>query len=320
MKETGRRSAERRLGISATGVLKRLTERASFFLMHRTFDFWQRLGFHFTRNHFYGPVPDTRALPDSLWTQHSELVGIDLQVEEQLDLIETFRRNFGAEYEALPRAEEGSAAHFYLENDLFGWMDAVIYYCIIRQWKPRRIVEVGSGLSTLLAATALDRNREEGIDGAITAIDPYPREYLRPMLEDKAELLTQEVQTVPLSRFTTLDRGDVLFIDSSHVLKIGSDVEFEYLEVIPRLKRGVLVHSHDIFLPAQYPEDWVKRQRRFWNEQYLLQAFLAFNSSFEVVWSGSFMHAAHSDVLNGAFGIYEPSHRPPGSFWFRRVS
>jgi hypothetical protein len=265
-------------------------------------------------------VPDTRHLPSALWAEASELVGIDLRVEEQLRLIETFRRHFSAEYEALPRTPEGNAGCFYLENDLFGWLDAVVYYCVIRNFKPKRIVEVGSGLSTLLAVSALDRNREEGVDGAITAIDPYPRDYLLPILLDRSELLIQEVQAVPISRFTSLDRGDLLFIDSSHVLKIGSDVQFEYLEVIPRLKPGVLVHSHDIFLPTHYPEDWVKREKRFWNEQYLLQAFLAFNTSFEVVWSGSFMHAAHSDVLDEAFGIYEPSHHPPGSFWFRRVS
>jgi hypothetical protein len=104
------------------------------------------------------------------------------------------------------------------------------------------------------------------------------------------------------------------------VLRIGSDVQYEYLEVIPRLKPGVLVHAHDIFLPAHYPEDWVKREQRFWNEQYLLQSFLAFNSAFEVLWSGSFMHLTHSEILDRAFEIYEPSHRSPGSFWFRRIS
>jgi hypothetical protein len=196
----------------------------------------------------------------------------------------------------------------------------VICYCMIRSFKPRRIIEVGSGLSTLLAASALRHNEEEGVHGEITAIDPYPRDNLLPILIDQTELLIQEVQNVPFSRFTSLDRGDVLFIDSSHVPRIGSDVQYEYLEVIPRIRPGVLVHAHDIFLRAHYPEDWVKREKRFWNEQYLLQSFLAFNSSFEVLWSGNFMRLAHSEVLDKALAIYDPSHRSPGSFWFRRVA
>jgi hypothetical protein len=300
--------------------LRRATDRVLSFALDRSFNLWQRIGVHVTPNHFYGPVPDTSALPPALWSSDSELIGIDLRVNHQRELIQRFRTDFGAEYESLPRQPSDVVGQFYLENDLFGWLDAVIYYCMIRSIKPRRVLEIGSGMSTLLAATALDRNREEGAGGRVTAIDPYPQDDLLPFLTDRSELLLQPVQNVPLSRFSALERNDIVFIDSSHVLKIGSDVQYEYLEVIPRVGRGVLVHAHDIFLPSEYPKDWVMVQRRFWNEQYLLQAFLTFNQAFEVVWSGSYMHLKHADVLDEAFGIYEPSHRPPGSFWFRRVS
>ena len=116
-----------------------------------------------------------------------------------------------------------------------------------------------------------------------------------------------------------LEAGDVLFIDSSHMLRIGSDVQFEYLEILPRLKPGVIVHIHDIFLPAEYPRNWVHDKHIFWNEQYLLQAFLAFNASFEVLWGGSWMHLNHPAELESAFQSYKRENQWPGSFWIRRV-
>ena len=111
-----------------------------------------------------------------------------------------------------------------------------------------------------------------------------------------------------------------MFIDSSHVVRIGGDVVFEFLQVLPRLRIGVLVHVHDIFLPAEYARDWVIRQKRFWTEQYLLQAFLAFNSAFEIVWAASYMHMNHPQRLAAAFPSYRPDRCWPGSFWFRRVA
>ena len=110
-----------------------------------------------------------------------------------------------------------------------------------------------------------------------------------------------------------------MFIDSSHVLKIGSDVQYELLEIIPRLKLGVIIHFHDIFLPSEYPREWVMKQHIFWNEQYLLQAFLAFNSSFEVFWSSSFMNARHDDLLDKAFISSRPGSVRPCSFWIHRL-
>jgi len=113
--------------------------------------------------------------------------------------------------------------------------------------------------------------------------------------------------------------GDILFIDSSHVLKVGGDVQYEYLEILPRLKRGVVVHVHDIFLPGEYPNEWVREEHVFWNEQYLLQAFLSFNDSFEVLWAGSFMHRKHPEKLAECFPGYHPASCHPGSFWMRKT-
>jgi hypothetical protein len=131
-------------------------------------------------------------------------------------------------------------------------------------------------------------------------------------------VLPKKVQEIPLSTFAKLERNDVLFIDSSHVLTIGSDVRYEYLDILPRVKPGVLVHCHDIFLPAEYPKEWVLDDHRFWNEQYLLQAFLTFNNEFEVLWAGSYMHLKHPDLLAAAIPSYRQEKCYPKSFWIRR--
>src|SRR5262249_46442361 len=115
-------------------------------------------------------------------------------------------------------------------------------------------------------------------------------------------------------------QNDILFIDSSHVFRVDSDVRFLFLEVLPRLNPGVLIHIHDIFLPYDYPRDWIVKEHRFWNEQYLLHAFLLFNRAFEVLWAGSYMHTRHSDKLKRAFASYDPASVWPGSFWMRRLA
>ncbi len=169
-------------------------------------------------------------------------------------------------------------------------------------------------------AEALLRNAAErsGPAAGVTVIDPHPNEVVRAGFPGLGEVLDEAVEEVPLRRFGALRPNDVLFIDSSHVLRIGGDVQFLYLEVLPRLAPGVLVHIHDIFLPAEYPKRWVLEQFRFLSEQYLLQAFLAFNGEFEVLWAGQFMHLRHPDDLARAFPSYERNRTSPGSFWIRR--
>ena len=134
-----------------------------------------------------------------------------------------------------------------------------------------------------------------------------------------SQLVLSKIQDVPLSEFCSLEENDILFIDSSHVLKVGSDVQHEYLEILPRLKKGVIVHCHDIFLPEEYPKNWVLNNYVFWNEQYLLQAFLSFNESFKVLWAGNYMHLMHSDKLEQIFSSYKKDKVMPGSFWMAKT-
>jgi hypothetical protein len=284
------------------------------------FPLWERMGVHVTPVHFYEPVPDTRELRSDLWSRTSELVGVDLSEDRQLQLLADFRVKFKTECDTLPLDRTGNPSDFYYRNDTFGWVDAAILYCVLRHFKPRTICEIGSGSSTLLTARALAANRGEDprYECDVLTIDPFPSGALKAAASGNVRFREAPVQSVPLAEFEKLRAGDVLFIDSSHVLKTGSDVQWMYLEILPRLAPGVLIHAHDIFLPREYPERWIKKDRRFWNEQYVLQAFLSFNSAFEVLLSAALLHLRHSEVLAQSFAIYDPSHESPGSFWFRR--
>ncbi len=287
----------------------------------KAFLFLQRLGVHVTPNHFYQPVPDTTKLKDNLWSEHSELVGIDINETKQLELLSLFVSRFRTEYEHFPKSKTTVPHEYYLNNGNFESVDAEILYCMIRNFKPRRIFEIGSGYTTYLSAQAVLQNAEEdnSYQCELVAIEPYPNETLKAGFPGLTSLLTKEVQDIPLSEFKKLEEHDILFIDSSHVLKIGSDVQYEYLDILPRLNKGVIIHVHDIFLPAEYPKKWVLHDRRFWTEQYLLQALLAFNSSFEVLWAGSWMHLKYPERLEAAFSSYQRNKTLPGSFWLRRI-
>jgi hypothetical protein len=133
-------------------------------------------------------------------------------------------------------------------------------------------------------------------------------------------LVGTKVQDVPMAVFEELEANDILFIDSSHVVAIGSDTTREVLDIVPRLKPGVLVHFHDIFSPAEYPRGWVLEEHRFWNEQYLVEAFLSFNDRFEILYAGSYLHVSHRDKLEEFSALYRRAGRWSVSLWIRRVS
>jgi len=286
------------------------------------FETWEEHGWHLTPNHFYSPIPDTRVLPDALWQKESELPGIDMRDEEQTAFLREIVERFGDEVNGLPRNRADTAGEYFVDNGAFESVDGEIYYAMIRAHRPARVLEIGAGWSTLLALQALRANRAEGAEGRLLAVEPYPHEFVRAAIgqePEMAKLRDVPVQALPLTVFESLGAGDILFIDSSHVLRIGSDVQYEVLEILPRLRAGVLVHVHDVFLPGEYPRDWVLGpEHRFWNEQYLLQAYLADNPRSTVVWGSSWMHRRHPEDLEKAFASYDRGSRFPGSFWFRR--
>lgn len=301
------------------------------------FNAFQAQGVHVVPNHFYSPVPDTRRIPDRLFAQPSEMPGIDLDLPGQRALMNDFRARFGAEFDAF-RADPLSPADppgaFSLDNGMYGPIDAEVLYGMVRANKPRRIVEIGSGYSTRLSAMAILANQRE--DPAytcdLTCIEPYPSDALRAGFPGLSRLIVEPVEQIPLSTFAGLGQNDILFIDSSHVLKIGSDVQYEFLELLPRVGVGAIVHVHDIFFPFDYPRQWVYGAQRFWTEQYLLQTFLMFNDRFKTLWCGTAALHAYPDDVARCFPSYprelaRPGGRwakgqvcvTPASFWMRRV-
>ena len=286
------------------------------------FPVWERHGFHVTPVHFYQPIPDTESLPETLWDRPSELLGIDMNDSVQLDLLTKHFPRFRDEYEKIPIQPTGEESSFHLNNRLFGGTDALVAYCMVRQFQPQLIIEIGSGLSSVLLAQAAARN--DGSD--LICIEPFPREFVRKGFPGLRSLIEKKVQDIDLEFFSQLESSDLLFIDSSHAVKIGGDVNYLFLEVLPRLKPGVIVHVHDIFLPFEYRRDWVMDEFRFWSEQYLLQAFLTFNSEFEVLMANRYLAHRYLGDLKAAFPSLEELQSTVsnsvrwggGSFWMRR--
>ena len=273
---------------------------------HELFPVWERHGFHVTPVHFHQPIPDTQELAETLWKQPSNLVGIDMNDAIQLNLLRNHLTNFRDEYNNL-RVEPPPG-----QKRPFHGVDALVAYCMVRHFQPRLIIEVGSGFSSLVLGQAAAKNK----NSSLICIDPFPRDFLRDELPGLQSLITKKVQDMDLEFFSQLQSGDILFIDSSHTVKIGGDVNYLFLEVLPRLQPGVIVHVHDIFLPFEYRRDWVLDEFRFWNEQYLLQAFLTFNSEFEVLLANSYLNHYHQEDLKAAFRNL--SSWASGSFWMRR--
>ena len=279
---------------------------------HEIFPVWERHGFHVTPVHFYQPIPDTRSLPENLWGQPSELVGIDMNDSVQLDLLRNRFPKFRDEYEQLPTKPTGESGRFHLNNDFFDGTDALVAYCMVRHFQPRLIIEVGSGFSSLISGEAATKNNSS----ALICIEPFPPDFLRQGFPGLHSLIEKKVEDIALEFFSQLGSSDILFIDSSHTVKIGGDVNYLFLEVLPRLKPGVIVHVHDIFFPFDYRRDWVLGELRFWTEQYLLQAFLSFNSEFEVLMGNSYLAHYYMQDFKATF-----TNSPwwgGGSFWMRR--
>lgn len=239
------------------------------------------------------------------------MVGVDLAPERQLARLAHLANAWRAEYAQFPLTPNGGG--FHLLNGSFGPVDAELLYATLRDVRPRRVIEVGSGNSTRVISLALARNaQDDGTAAEFLSIDPAG-----PVNVPRS--LAARVETVPLDTFASLSANDVLFIDSPHVVTLGGAVSYLFLEVVPRLAPGVWVHVHDIFLPAPYPKEWVRRDYRFYTEQLLLHAFLAFNAVFQVEMMASYFHLAHPTELSAAIPSYDARRDVPGSFWMRRV-
>ncbi len=199
---------------------------------------------------------------------------------------------------------------------MFSKLDAWMLQAMLRHFHPRRVIEVGCGWSSLMTARVNREHFDNSID--FTCVEPYPPDFLRDGIEGISRVIVSPVEQLPVETFLELRAGDFLFIDTSHTIKTGGDVVFLMQEVLPRLADGVIVHIHDIFLPWDYPQEWVLVGRQ-WNEQYAMRAFLSFNSEFEILLGVAWMSHLHADVLAAALPDFPAAYRDGGgSLWIRR--
>jgi predicted O-methyltransferase YrrM len=264
------------------------------------------LGVSVTPSHFYFPVPKLKSFQSKDWTACRPCAALNFRLDEQIERLQKEILPYASECD-FPENADGDDHAFHFNNGFFERIDAEVAYSLVRQRKPRRIIEIGSGNTTLVLAAALERNGAEGYAGEMISIEPHPAPFLKDGLKGLTELIESPVQRVPIDLFRTLRANDILFIDSSHVVSMDSDVLYECLHILPELAPGVLIHFHDVFTPLDYPRKFVMTNLCFWGEQYLLEAFLSFNSAFRVVWSGSAMQKFHPDVLRQAFPAWEGS-------------
>lgn len=267
------------------------------------------------RNHYYEPLFDYRILKKDLRADRN-LPGIDWNVNEQLSLVSKF--NFQEELLEFDMNKEAEDTFFY-NNGFFMSGDAEFYYNIIRHKKPKRIIEIGSGNSTLMAINAIKQNTIDDLDYycELTCIEPYEMPWLEKL---GIKVIRNKVENIEITAFKNLVAGDILFIDSSHVIRPQGDVLYEFLEILPQLNKGVIVHIHDIFSPKDYLNEFIQDHMFMWNEQYLLEAFLSHNKDFKIIGALNYLTHHHRNALAAACPVFaEQKEREPGSFWMERV-
>jgi predicted O-methyltransferase YrrM len=281
----------------------------------------QRRGWHFQQRDFYSALNDLEFLDANrdLWHDPAPPRGIDWDLDGQLETVARLA-GYATELTDVPQDMPDGPPRFHWRNNFWTGLDALIQYGLVRDAKPRRVVETGCGWSSLLLAQALAANEAEGSPPAmVDQIEPYPRTELLRALPSHWDLHETILQRAPLSLFEELGENDICFYDGSHVAKPGSDVVWFFAEVVPRLKPGVLIHVHDIFWPSEYPDEWIFERGQTWNEQYVLQAFLMYNSDFRPVVANSLVYTEFHERLTELFAAV-PDLNGTGSLWMRRVA
>lgn len=270
--------------------------------------------------HYYSPIIskiEVRQDAERIFEKQTELKGININYEVQKQYLEIFREyytDFLRDYDT-----KNTTKTYTPDNGFYSYTDGIFLYGIIRHFKPSSIIEVGSGYSSALMYDVCHHY----LNGNVTLnfIEPYPEERLLNIISGKnknVEIIKSKVQQTEVSKFKDLNENDILFIDSSHVSKTGSDLNFLLFEVLPYLKKGVLIHFHDIYYPFEYPQSHVLGNRWFsWNEAYILRAFLTYNTAFEIIFWNSYLEKKDNDFLKEHFPKY--FNGGSASIWLRKL-
>ena len=270
--------------------------------------------------HYYSLYPDIKEITNkenSIFVKDKPLLGIDLNENNQLKLFESMKNLYlsAPKWEKHKSKTEKNKFRYFIENGFFGHSDALGLHYMLRILQPKNVIEVGSGFSS---AVMLDTN-EFYLNNSIhfTFIEPYP-DRLKSLLKPaySVSMIKSGLQDVPVDAFEKLQAGDILFIDSTHVSKINSDVNYLIFEILPRLNHGVIIHFHDIFYPFEYPREWIM-EGRIWNEIYLLRGFLQNNKEYEILFFVNMFHKKYENMLKYEWCFDKNS--PGGSIWIRKL-
>lgn len=269
------------------------------------------------RGHFYSPLPDlaeVEARASTLFRKDIDLdESVDLRTESQMSLLETLAP-FYSDFDW--QEQPSKARRFYLGQRMLAHGDAIILYAMMRHLRPKHVIEVGSGFSSGLMLDTDERFLGSSVD--FTFIEPFPRTLLALLCSEdlrRCRVIRSKLQDVSVNLFSKLERNDILFVDSSHVSKIGSDVNFVFFCILPILKPGVVIHFHDVLWPFEYPREWILAGRA-WNEAYLLRAFLQYNSRFEILLFNSYAGHKFSSFFEGHMPMFQIN--TGGSIWIRK--
>ena len=235
------------------------------------------IGIYPLTDHYYEPQFNFRSLNKNL-SENRNLPGINLNLTRQIhNLSNLIYKN---ELIELNLEKKSTNNKFCIKNDFFGYGDSEIYYQIIRHFKPKKILEIGSGYSTLIALQAIENNKKnDKINTQITCIEPFENKWLDDL---NIEILRKKIEDTDESNYLALASGDIFFLDSSHIIRPQGDILKVFLEILPKLNRGVLVQIHDIFTPKDYPEQWIIKENKFWNEQYLVETLMMNENKYEI--------------------------------------
>ncbi len=270
----------------------------------------------FPPGHFYSAVfsiEELKTREDKIWKglDNPTVAGIDMNADGQKELVASFEKY----YPEMPFDKNLPGLRYAFQNDFYSYTDGITLYSMIRHFKPRRIVEVGSGHSSALM---LDTKEHFRLDTELVFIEPFPdrlNSLLRNTDRHECRVVVSPVQDVDPSFFSDLEKNDILFIDSSHVVKTGSDLHYLLFEVIPALQKGVLIHFHDVFYPFEYPKRWVLEGRN-WNEDYFLRAFLMYNNAFKILFFAHYLHAHHGNIFSNMPLCYKNGG---GNIWLEKL-
>ena len=268
--------------------------------------------------HFSSPIPNIRDIlskEEALFDQSvREIPGVDLREQQQINLLQALSEY----YVELPFTPNSiGPRRYYYENDFFSYGDAIILFSMLRHYRPRRVIEIGSGFSSAVMLDTKELFLGDSID--LTFVEPNPDRLLgllKDNQEDEFYLIQKRIQDVDLSVLDSLDENDFLFVDSSHVLKVGSDVGYIFFHILPRLKRGVIVHFHDIPWPFEYAREWLGRGI-IWNEAYFLRSFLQYNNAFQILYFNAYIYQFHREILGQMMPLC--LQNPGGGLWLKKT-